>query len=146
MNLLALFVFICMSSSSASYTSRYAANGVISDSFSIPKGLENAVDFWIDVYSKYDTNHIIVHDSEYHIIYEVIDTSDIDNMNYFSDAIKQEIIDSRVISVQKKYRDALKRLNTMGDKPQDMDQFLYIQNSITLRRTKDSLMRPDQAG
>jgi membrane-bound lytic murein transglycosylase D len=113
-----------MSSSSAGYTSRYATNGIISDNFSIPKGLENAVDFWIDVYSKYDTNHLIVHDSEYHIIYEIIDTSDIDAMSYFSDAIKQEIIDSRVISVQKKYRDALKELNAMGDRPQDMDQFL----------------------
>ncbi len=123
MALLALVVSLCISSTFA-YTSKYTANGVISDNFSIPKGLEKAVDFWIDVYSKYDTNHIIVHDTDHYIIYEVIDTSDIDSMSYFSDAIKQEIIDSRVISVQKKYRDALKQLNAMSDKPQDIDMFL----------------------
>jgi len=108
-----------------SYTSKYVSNGVITENFSIPNGLEPAVDFWIDVYSKYDTNNVIIHDSDYHIIYEIIDTSDIDAMNYFSDAIKQEIIDSRIISVQKKYKDALKKLSVSHEKPDDLDQFLY---------------------
>ena len=106
------------------YTPKYAIDGSISENFSVPKGLEPAVDFWVDVYSKYDVNHIIVHDSDYLVIYEVVDTSDIDSMDYFSDAIKQEIVDSRVISVQKKYKDALKKLHTMGNSPQEMDQFL----------------------
>jgi len=107
------------------YTSKYVSDGNITATFSIPKGLEAAVDFWIDIYSKYDTNNVVVHDSDYHIVYEIIDTSDIDSMTYFSDAIKQEIIDSRIISVQKKYKDALKQLSVSSEKPEDLDQFLY---------------------
>lgn len=124
MYLLALLMLLS-SSVSHSYTSRYASNGVITEKFSIPSGMEPAVDFWIDVYSKYDTNNVIVHDADYHIVYEVIDTSDIDSMNYFSEAIKQEIIDSRIISVQKKYKDALKKLNASHERPEDLDAFLY---------------------
>jgi membrane-bound lytic murein transglycosylase D len=124
MYLLALLMLLSVPCSH-SYTSKYADSGAITENFSIPSGLEPAVDFWIEVYSKYDVNNVIVHDSDYHIVYEVIDTSDIDSMNYFSDAIKQEIVDSRIISVQKKYKDALKKLGVSHDKAEDLDPFLY---------------------
>ena len=112
-------------SNSQSSISKYASNSVITENFSIPSGLEPAVDFWIDIYSKYDANNVVIHDSDHHIVYEVIDTSDIDSMNYFSEVIKQEIVDSRIISVQKKYKDALKKLSVSKEKPEDLEPFLY---------------------
>lgn len=146
MHLLALLMLLS-SSVSYSYTSRYVSNNLITENFSIPNGLETAVDFWIDVYSKYDINNIIIHDSDYHIVYEVIDTSDIDSMNYFSDAIKQEIIESRIISVQKKYKDALKKLSASQEKPEDLDQFL---RSVYLKfndvKTRDKFIEACRPG
>ena len=41
--------------------------------FSIPSGLESKVEFWKKVYSKYTTNHAIVHDVDnLDIVYEVV--------------------------------------------------------------------------
>ncbi len=104
--------------------SKYISGGVITENFTVPKGLERAVDFWIDIYSKYDTDQIIVHDTDNYVIYEVIDVSDINKLPYFTQKIKDEIIDSRIIRVQKKYRDALKALQNNKQNVQDMDPFI----------------------
>ncbi|MCX6111933.1 MAG: transglycosylase SLT domain-containing protein, partial [Proteobacteria bacterium] len=104
--------------------SKYIPNNVITTNFYVPKGMEKAVDFWIDVYSKYDTDQIIVHDTDNYVIYEVIDVSDINSLPYFTQEIKDEIINSRVIRVQKKYRDALKTLHNNKQNLQDMDPFI----------------------
>jgi membrane-bound lytic murein transglycosylase D len=109
--------------------SRYVVNGIVTPAFHIPKGLERAVDFWIDVYSKYDIDQMIVHDSDNYVIYEVIDVSDINDLPYFTQEIKDEIVDSRVIRVQKKYRDALKTLHNNKQNIQDMDQFMINLNN-----------------
>jgi membrane-bound lytic murein transglycosylase D len=48
------------------------------DTFAIPKGLEVNVKFWIDVYSKYNTDQGVLHDSDYiDLIYEELDFSNI---------------------------------------------------------------------
>ena len=104
--------------------SRYIPDGVITNDFHVPKGLEKAVDFWIDVYSKYDTNQLIVHDTNNYIVYEVIDISDINDLPYFNAEIKEEIVNSRVIRVEKKYRDALKMIHNNKQNLQDMDPFV----------------------
>lgn len=52
----------------------------ISDEFSIPKGLRDRVGFWFDVYTKYDSNHRIIHHSRYPwIVYKVVDVTSIIN-------------------------------------------------------------------
>ena len=93
------------------YVSKYIPTGNVSENFKIPHGLERAVDFWIDVYSKYDVDHIIVHDTDYYVIYDVIDVSDVSNVDEFSDEIKNEIIESRVDVVKNRYRAELKEIN-----------------------------------
>ncbi|MBN1115321.1 MAG: lytic transglycosylase domain-containing protein [Oligoflexia bacterium] len=105
------------------YVSRYVPEGSVTASFKVPHGLERAVDFWIDVYAKYDTGEFIIHDSENHIIYEIVDVSDIQDMPVFTDAIKDEITDSRLIRVQKKYRDALLVIHRKKGDVEDMDPF-----------------------
>jgi len=96
-----------------------------SNNFSTPKGIEHKVDFWIGIFSKYDENKIIVHDSLHLVVYEVIDISDINKIDYFSNLIKKEIIDSRVLRTRKKYQEALLRI---ANQDYDKDD-LYI-NSI----------------
>ncbi len=104
--------------------SKYIPDNIITNDFHVPKGLEKAVDFWIDVYSKYDTNQLIIHDTDNYIVYEVIDISDINALPYFNTEIKEEIINSRVIRVEKKYRDALKMIHNNKQNLQDMDPFV----------------------
>ncbi|MCB9027352.1 MAG: lytic transglycosylase domain-containing protein [Bdellovibrionaceae bacterium] len=48
----------------------------VSSDFKIPESLFDRVDFWFDVYTKYDKNNHIIHHSRYPwIIFEVVDTS-----------------------------------------------------------------------
>lgn len=97
----------------------------ITKNFDIPQGLESAVGFWVDVYSKYDTNQIIIHDTKYFVVYEVVDVSDIKQINYFTDIVKQEIIDSRIVRIKKKYKDALIKIARNNEDISNSDVFLY---------------------
>lgn len=48
----------------------------ISDAFSVPKGLEQRVQFWLDVYSKHDNQKHIIHHSRYPwIVFKIVDTA-----------------------------------------------------------------------
>lgn len=50
--------------------------------FSVPKGLEIPVKFWIDIYSKYNSDQGVLHDSEHiDLIYEELDFSSISARN-----------------------------------------------------------------
>lgn len=52
--------------------------GYKTDVFAIPKGLETAVKFWLDIYSKFHSDQGVLHDSEViEMIYEEIDFTDI---------------------------------------------------------------------
>ncbi len=59
-------------------------------------------------------DEIIIHDSVHYLVYEVIDVSAINALPYFTDAIKNELIDSRVSSAQNTYRDVLVSLSNDG--------------------------------
>ena len=115
-----LFYVLCFILMSFSFPSRYIPEGKITDSFTVPKGLERAVDFWIDVYSRYDVDEILIHDSVHYIVYEVIDVSAINALPYFTEAIKNELIDSRVTSAQNRYRNAFLALSS-GATDKDSD-------------------------
>ncbi|WP_415063276.1 lytic transglycosylase domain-containing protein [Bdellovibrio sp.] len=42
--------------------------------FSIPKGMEKQVQFWVDIYTKYSSEEGVIHDSEkVEVVYEVVD-------------------------------------------------------------------------
>ena len=48
----------------------------IGEDFHVPPELKDRVGFWFDVYSKYDSNHRIIHNSMYPwIVYKVVDVS-----------------------------------------------------------------------
>lgn len=60
------------------YSAQESSLGYSEDAFKIPKGLEAAVAFWKDIYSKYSTDQGVLHDADnIDLIYEVIDFSDI---------------------------------------------------------------------
>lgn len=64
--------------------------------FSIPPGLESAVDFWHKIYTRYDTHQVVFHDTEHlEIQYGVLDFTSIDERP-ISDAEKRSIREGAV--------------------------------------------------
>jgi membrane-bound lytic murein transglycosylase D len=120
--LFCLLMFILLNSS---FASRYMPDNKVTERFHIPKGLDRAVDFWIDVYSKYDVDEIIIHDSVHYVVYEVIDISAINALPYFTETIKKELIDSRVSSAQQRYRDILVSLNSNNSENDPLANNIY---------------------
>lgn len=50
----------------------------LSDDFKIPQGLEQRVAFWLDIYTRYDSKHYVIHDRDYPwIVFDVVDTTDL---------------------------------------------------------------------
>jgi membrane-bound lytic murein transglycosylase D len=81
----------------AAYPSNYDA--VTTDDFAVPPKLRSRVDFWKDIFTKYDKAHIIIHHREYpQIIFAVIDLqddfermSDVQFMNYRKSVERHEV-------------------------------------------------------
>lgn len=127
------------------FSSNYVYNNYISKNFKIPKGLEQSVDFWIDIFTKYDVNELVIHDSKYNIVYETINTSDIMSLPYFSASVKQEMVNSRVLRVKKKYEDALKLLEKQ--QYQLDDPFLYkLYKKFSKIRVKNKFLFASRPG
>ena len=50
----------------------------LSEGFDIPKGLEKRVAFWLDIYTKYDSRHYVIHHREFPwVVFDVANSSDI---------------------------------------------------------------------
>ena len=47
------------------------------ETFKIPEGMEFRVNFWKDIYKKYTTDQIVIHDSKWLVIYSHVDISDL---------------------------------------------------------------------
>jgi membrane-bound lytic murein transglycosylase D len=76
--------------------------------FKVPRGLETRVEFWKLVYSKYTTNHAIIHDEDYlDVIYEVI---------FISPSISSRAKERKIEGVKAKYKKILRRLAMSGNK------------------------------
>jgi membrane-bound lytic murein transglycosylase D len=76
--------------------------------FKVPRGLETRVEFWKLVYSKYTTNHAIIHDEDHlDVIYEVI---------FISPSMSSRAKSRKIKGVKAKYKKILRRLAVSGNK------------------------------
>jgi membrane-bound lytic murein transglycosylase D len=92
----ALFVLLSFSSFSHSHPRL--------NPFKTPNGLESKVNFWINVYTKYTTDQVIIHDADnLDIIYEVVDFT---GQKHLSKRAKNK----KVKRVKKFYKSALQKL------------------------------------
>jgi membrane-bound lytic murein transglycosylase D len=92
------------------FSGQSQALGYGSDVFAIPKALEVPVKFWIDIYTKYNTDQGVLHDSDYiDLVYEEMDFASIsartDLNPYQKDAAKTKLV-----------KDAKKRIIAMLEK------------------------------
>lgn len=71
---LVILLLVAPTAGSAKSTQRSAP----SSPFSIPRGLEPEVQFWTDIYSKHDSNHVVIHDKRYlQVVYGVVSLADL---------------------------------------------------------------------
>lgn len=93
------------------YAGQDAALGWKPDAFSVPSGMEERVQFWRDIYTKFNSNQGLLHDSKYvNLIYEMIDFQDIDLNESLSDRQRERARKKRVKDRKKDIAARLKRL------------------------------------
>lgn len=105
------------------YSGQEKSLGYDENIFSIPKGMEKQVAFWIDIYSKYTTDQGLIHDAEnLDIIYMDIDFKEIlsdQSLNYRQkERRKQKLVDEK----KKEIQEVLTKLEKI-DTPDGLNDF-----------------------
>jgi membrane-bound lytic murein transglycosylase D len=79
--------------------------------FDVPRGMEDRVQFWKDIYTKYTTDQGVLHDSKYvQLVYETVDFGDITKHADWTPRQKAKARYHRVKDAKKTIADRLKRL------------------------------------
>ncbi len=97
------------------YTKQDSALGWTPEAFSVPKGMEARVQFWRDMYTKYNSNQGVLHDSKYvELVYEMVDFQDLDFNETLSTKQREKMRKTRVDERKKDIGNRLKRLQLLN--------------------------------
>lgn len=100
--------------SAPNYEKQEGALGWTPETFSPPKGMEERVQFWKDIYTKYGSDQGVLHDSKYvHLIYEDLDFKDISLREDLTLKQKEKMRRQRVDEAKKAIVARLKKLSTL---------------------------------
>lgn len=106
------------------FSSQTSALGYSESAFAVPAGMEKQVQFWVDVYTKYNSDQGIIHDSEnIETIYEVVDLK-----GFKTEREKQKKIDEvkKVIAEKLTSKEEKDRLRyQLGQKDRMQDAIFY---------------------
>lgn len=98
------------------YAGQENALGWTPEAFNVPKGMEERVQFWKDVYTKYTSDQGVLHDSRYvHLVYESLDFSDISAQTELTNKEREKLRRKRVDAKKKEIAERLKRLQELKD-------------------------------
>lgn len=98
------------------YSNQTQALGWSPDAFKVPDSMQDRVQFWEDIYTKYSSDQGIIHDSKYvNIVYEGLDFSDITARPDLSDRQKERERRKRVKAKKKEVAERLKHLQSVTD-------------------------------
>lgn len=98
------------------YSKQENALGWTPEAFAVPKGMEERVQFWRDIYTKYTSDQGILHDSKYvHLIYDSLDFGDITAKTDLTDRQKEKARKKRVDEKKKEVVARIKRISEMKD-------------------------------
>jgi len=98
------------------YAGQENALGWTPHAFSVPKGMEERVRFWKDIYTKYTSDQGVLHDSQYvHIVYDSLDFGDITAQTELTSKQREKLRRNRVDEKKKDVVERLKRLSELKD-------------------------------
>lgn len=106
-----------------SFSNQNETLGYGENTFKAPKGMEKQVQFWVDVYTKYNSTQGIIHDSEnVETVYEVVDLSDLK-----TERDRQKKIDQvKKVIGEKLSKDQRERLRfQLGQKDRMLEAIFY---------------------
>lgn len=90
------------------------ALGYVPGAFAVPLGMEARVKFWVDIYTKHNTDQGLLHDSRYvGVVYEPVDFTDIMKDTSLDLYQKERARRKRVDTAKDVIRDRLKKLSTI---------------------------------
>lgn len=98
------------------FSNQPQALGWSPDIFKVPSPMEERVQFWRDIYTKFTSDQGILHDSRYvNVVYEPLDFSDITKQSDLTDKQKEKARRKRVDDKKKEVALRLKHLNDVKD-------------------------------
>jgi membrane-bound lytic murein transglycosylase D len=98
------------------FSGQTQALGWTPEVFNVPSGMEDRVQFWKDIYTKYTSDQGLLHDSKYvNLVYDSLDFSDITANTELSDRQKEKARRTRVKEHKKEVAERLKRLQEVKD-------------------------------
>ena len=98
-----------------SFAKQESALGWSPEAFAVPKGMEARVAFWRDIYTKYNSNQGLLHDSKYvELVYEMVDFQDLDFNTLLSTRQREKARKKRVDDRKKDIANRLKRLQLLS--------------------------------
>jgi membrane-bound lytic murein transglycosylase D len=96
------------------YAGQDKALGWTAEAFNVPKGMEERVQFWKDIYTKYTSSQGVLHDSKYvHLVYENVDFTDISAQTELTAREKEKLRRKRVDEKKKEIVARLLRLSEL---------------------------------
>lgn len=107
----------------ANHFSHPRSGKVVSRSFVVPPELKTAVDFWKMVYSKYDRNSEIFHDTEnLKIIYSVLDFTDLYNNDALTKEERRALFDPRMEAEEARIKEMLLTIHEKQYQPERLSK------------------------
>ena len=106
-----------------------------------PTVLKQDIQFWIDIYSKYTGNHVVLHHPRYlHIIYDIVDLTDIDQNNRLSDLEKEFQKEKRVDNRRDEIEDILITISSGTPNRYLTDYAFTIKEMFAKTSEKDAIL------
>lgn len=103
------------------YSKQEDALGWQHGTFDVPPGFQDRVNFWINIYSKYTTKQVLLHDARYiDLIYKILDFSDLDANLEMTSGQKEALKKKRVREEKKIIKEQLQRIHKQQDNPSQM--------------------------
>ncbi len=129
------------------YSGQESALGYGPDAFAIPKGMEERVAFWVDIYTKYTSDQGVLHDSLYvHLVYEPVDFGDIMKNSELSLREQARARKMKVDEAKIKIKERLERLQTLSG-PEGLEgEDLRIWNLFEKVEGKNKFLEASRVG
>jgi membrane-bound lytic murein transglycosylase D len=104
--------------SAPDFSKQDASIGWTPTTFEIPPGFQRRVNFWIDVYTKYTTHQVLLHDAQYlDIVYKILDLTPIENDKTLDGWQKEKAKKKYIKEEKKKIHDQLLRIQVSAETP-----------------------------
>ncbi len=100
------------------FSNQTEALGWSPQAFDVPPGFQDRVSFWIDIYTKYTTHQVLLHDARYmDIVYKVLDFADIESNLQLNAFEKERAKKKRIKDEKNLIKDQLQRLKKAENNP-----------------------------